>query len=215
MVVEEILDGLSRLVLNGAIKGAWYVDFICNVQGYVDGGGCLSTNQGATLLKIATSNTNALAGHFGISSAMMKQFIDHPTYRMTPYQSTSVPREVRYLGGDQLAFRFKADRTVTDDLKALKMPQDVIPSRPKWNDHYRVWVVAVTSSNLEKIMALIRKHKFSFDETAMEYIWLCENSRTADSQFFAMEEEGLIYANLACNPILAIVMEKTLGSILV
>jgi hypothetical protein len=215
MVVEDILDGLSRLVVAGKIKGAWHIDFISNVQGYVGGGGCLSTNQGTTLLKLATSNTNALAQLFSVSSATMKNWIDNPTYRQSPYQSTSVKREVRYLGGDQLAFRFKADKTVTDDLKALKTNEDVMNTRPKWNSHYRVWVVTVTATNLEKIMTLIQKHLFAFDTTALEYITICNNSKAADSTFFSMEEEGLIYGNIACGPILASVLEKTCGARLV
>lgn len=210
MFVEEILEKLADMVAAGKIAGAWHINFISNVNIYVVDGGCLSTNQSEILLKTAKTYTNELAKMFRISSAEMQDHIKNPSYRKTPYKSTSVKREVRYLGADVLAFRFKADQTVTQDLKNLKEGWDLVATRPKWNAKYRVWTISVTTTNLEKVMKLINTHQFDFDEATLEYITLCNNSKKPSVTAFVMADEQKIYMNLTSNSGLAQILHQTM-----
>lgn len=215
MVVEDILDLLSQLVVDGTIKGEWHRNFIGNIQAYVYSGSAISTNQSATILKIASSYTTQLATLARTSPAIMKSWITCPTYKQQPYTSISVKREVRYLGADKLAFRFKADHTVVLDLKNTRSSSDFEHQRPKWNHQYKVWILTVTSSNLEKIMSLIQTHNFDYDAEVLEYVTLCSNSRNTKPTFFLYGEEDVIYGNVPNDPKLQYAITNLLGGELI
>jgi len=208
--VEDILRGLGSLVVSRRIQDEWNRNFISNVQEHVLNGKPLSTNQGAIVLKIAARVLPDLSKVMRISMDSLQQAISSPVYRNQPYQSISVKREVRYLGEDKLAFRFKLDSTVVSDLKSLRSANDMVESKPAFNQEYRLWVVQVTPGNLEKVFQLIQRHRFDFDEGVLEYMTLCTNSKKVVSTFVQSDDGDVVYANVCNNPLLAYVVEHVM-----
>lgn len=205
--VEDLLKGMWGLVLNGTIHDEWRSNFICNVKGYVDHGNQLSTAQGATILKLSDNYHRALAQELRVTQPEIAASIKSPAYRKQPYQSVDVKREVRYVGGNKLAFRFKKDPIVVKDLKYLTNGNSFVDTSTTYNDEYRIWTICVDSSNLERVMSIIARHKFQADHDVMEYLTRCTNSQTVPSVFLMDDQAEYVYANVCNNPVLAFAIQ--------
>lgn len=212
MVIEDILAGLVKLVLDGTIKDGWHRNFIVNVQEHVTNRSPLSTNQSNVIIKAARTHMVALVKALNSTAATVDHALQHPTYKTAPYQSKSVVREVRYLGVDKLAFRFKRDPTIIEEIKGLRSANDIMSTGAKWNNQYALWIVTVTTGTLDKIMGIIQRHKFSFDDPVLEYITLCHNSKKAASTFELVPDSDIIVANVVNNPLLETVLEGMFGA---
>lgn len=208
--VEDLLDGLATLVHKGGIKDPWHRNFLSNVQQYVLGGNALSTNQAQIVLKVANNHVAELSRETRRPKADVELYIKNPVYKKSPYQSVSIKREVRYIGMDKLAFRFKLDQVVVSELKSLRSSSDPINTAPRFDHKYRIWVVTVTPGNLEKVFDIIKRHKFDFDEGVLEYMTLCTNSKKAVSTF-QFVDDTLAVANITSNPLLAYVMQNLMN----
>lgn len=214
--VEDILRGLGSLVISRRIKDEWSKSFIQNVNSHVINQNALSTSQSETILKLANRYASDLHKVMRIDMPTLRQAIDVPRYRRTPYQSISVKREVRYGGENKLIFRFKSDPTVVSDIKALKTLGELVNNNTQppymFNAEHRVWVVAVTASNLEAIRNIITRHRFDYDIPVLEYITICHNSKNHVSSFELEPEANVIVANVINNPILAMAINRMGGT---
>lgn len=203
--VEKMLTGLATLVVKGVIKDSWHRNFLSNVHTYVLGGNQLSTNQGAIVLKVAAKHTIELSREVNHTKTDLEYSIANPHYERQPYQSVSIKREVRYLGMDKLAFRFKLDQVVVAEIKALKSSTDTVNTNPSWNNQYRLWIVTVTPQNLDKVFGIIQRHKFEFDEEVLEYLTLCTNSKKGVTTFVPVDDQTMV-VNVVANPLLSYVV---------
>jgi hypothetical protein len=208
--VEDLLRGLGILVAAGTITDSWRTNFINNVTFHVNSGYGLSTSQSRIILKTAENYVSSVASALRVKRDDVKYAIDQPSYRKAPYQSTNVPREVRYIGMNKLAFRFKRDPVVTSDLKALSVRQQYVDEKVMWHTEYKIWMVPVTNENLDGIMDVIKRHKFNPDSAVIEYLTLCTNSRKVTSTFVLDEAEETLYINICNNPLLAHVVSNLL-----
>jgi hypothetical protein len=209
ITVERILNELATMAISGDINSDWHRNFLMNVQSHAFGGSALSSNQGAIVLKTAGNHSIKLSKRLRVTKAELDSAIASPVYERAPYQSISIPREVRYIGMDKIAFRFKLDNTVVAEIKALKSSTDQVNSAPVWNNQYRLWIVTVSPGNLDRIFEIIQRHKFHFDEPLLEYMTLCSNSKKAISTFAAVDGNVAV-ANICSNPLLSTIVKKLL-----
>lgn len=208
--VEQLLKGLCQLVINNTITDTWRRSFITNVTQYANNGSPLSTAQSKIVCQISGNFHKQLATVLNVPQADIAKSIAQPQYQQKPYQSADIKREVRYVGMNKLAFRFKLDQTVVADIKALRTSSSYCQTQPVFNNDYRLWMVLVDSENLDKVFNLIKRHKFDFDETVLEYLTRCSNSRKVPSVFVLDDESNDVYANVCNNPLLAHVVKNIL-----
>lgn len=207
--VEDLLRGLTLLVANQTIRDNWLTNFVGNVASHLQNGNALSTKQSEIICKNASNHLASLAKVMRLSRDDVTAAIQNPRYQRTPYQSTNVPREVRYVGMNKLAFRFKRDPTVVSDLRNLSVKQPFIHQKSQlgsntcWNPEQRIWIVPVVEDNLERVFDVIRRHKFNFDNDTAEYLTLCTNSKTQPSTVVMDDDEETVYVNICNNPLLA------------
>lgn len=211
LTVEELLGGLGSLVVSTRIKDEWHRSFIASVQQHVQNGSCLSTNQSTIILKACAKYPVDLSKVLRRSVQEVEDSIRNPSYKKEPYQSVSIKREVRYLGDNKLAFRFKLDNTVLQDIKNLRGNNDLVDERATFNEDYRIWVVSVTVTNYSKVFSIINRHKFDFDEGVLEYMTICNNTSKVKSTIVMEDDESLIYANICSNPILVELIKNTMN----
>jgi hypothetical protein len=210
LTVENLLSGLNDLVLTGHEKDPWKSNFIMNVHDTVAyGGRALSTAQSQVILKLANQHASHLVKVLGKQVAEIQQAISNPAYQRPVWQSQNIPREVRYLGGNKIAFRFKLDQTVVVDLKALKNRNN--KERPYFNKKCRVWVASVTSGNVEAIQSLIKRHKFAYDHAVLEYFMKVTQQRDKVPTVTYDNETGNLRVTIPNNVFLAQMVEATMG----
>lgn len=213
ITVEDMLRGLGSLVVSRKIKDEWSKNFISNVQAHVTNQSALSSGQSETILKMAGRYIADLHKVMRTDLTSVQQAIAHPQYRRPVYQSISVKREVRYMGTNKLAFRFKADPTVVDDLKRLRnVNSELVPSVPaQFEPQYRLWIVSVTAENLDKIFNIISRHRFEHDMGVLEYLTICKNTKNYKTTIELEPESNVLVANVVNNPMLASLIESLGG----
>jgi hypothetical protein len=206
--VEQLLKGLCQLVVSNVITDTWRRSFITNVTQHADNGSPLSTSQSKIVCQIAGNYHKPLATVLSTTTSVIAQSIAKPQHKQAPYQSADIKREVRYVGMNKIAFRFKLDQTVVADIKALRTSSSYCQTQPAFNSEYRLWVVMVDNENLEKVFNLIKRHKFDFDEPVLEFLTRCSNSRKVHSAFVLDPETNDVYINVCNNPLLAHVVKN-------
>jgi hypothetical protein len=210
LTVENLLDSLLFLVHTSVEKRDWNISFISSVAQHVYAGRALTINQGKTVVKLASNHINKIAEHQRTDANAIKRAIQSPVYKTTPVESANIKREVRYLGGNKLAFRFKMDPTVIAELKTLKS-SSLSNDRSSFNQELRIWVVSVSTANLEKLFSIIKNNKFEFDDDVLQYMLKCSNSKGKPPSFKYDNQTGNIMVDIIDNPILEDIISMVMG----
>jgi hypothetical protein len=109
-----------------------------------------------------------------VSKQAIDSLISAPVYRKEPYQSSNVRKEVRFLGGYHIGFRFKFNDLIMRDLRSLS--EEMQTGLKPWFDRdFRIWVVPVCN-NLIHIRNIITIHRFEMDTAVRDYLALAEQS---------------------------------------
>lgn len=185
----------------------WTRSFVQSLNKSVEAGRALSTEQSRVFVNIVKRyHTAGVFEDNGYRDEAIINFIASPRHRQSPYLSTNVPKEVRYLGDNKLGFRCKWIDPIVLDIKALankgKDSSWKESQRPYWNRQGRMWIVSVTADSYEAVMKIIGKHDFNYDDAVAEYLALASNSKGQESTFIYDPESGKIVANVCDNDIL-------------
>ena len=202
--IEDLLEALDSVAQrppadkNGnriEIKAPWDRRFFSDVGYKTREGNCLSTGQGAIAIKLIHRYTEQLV-LAGFEADSIKTLVHSPVYRKIPYQSTKLPREVRYIGNRKLAFRSKFNPNILADIKKLKTStRPFVGQRyPFFNKPHQVWIVEVGERNLEKVIEFIRRYKFGFDSGVEQFLTDCTNAK--DNKTKIELSEGMIKITL-------------------
>ncbi|NJO64306.1 MAG: hypothetical protein HC836_40905 [Richelia sp. RM2_1_2] len=227
--LEEINHYQVRAISFGSVK---YVNsvvtspadrkFISDLCQRTKTGGNFSTKQAEIAKKIIRKYASAFSQKRESNYAPQKTYImltelevhavcDRSLFRIEPYISSNVPRIVRYLGHRKLGFQSKYSPQVIEKIKSLGDP--INPSKksgfPYFNKKHKIWVVEVTENNLEKVMKVIKKFNFEFDEDTVQFLTDCTNSTTMQST--AEVKDNMIYITSQNNDLLARWVENILS----
>jgi hypothetical protein len=173
------------------ITSNWDRCFISDVAYHVREGKPLSTAQGKLALKLIDRYKKHLEIK-GTAVADLESLLLNPAYKQEPHISVASPREVRYMGNSKLLFRCKYNKPVVEDIKTLKnYSQFQQGSQPKFNGKYKVWVVLVDLSNVNKVMDVIRRHRFNFDNEVTEFLMEVVNAKGQKSEI-SIEDNQII-----------------------
>lgn len=202
--IELIAQRISREgnthAYNGMLSDAWTSSFINSVSTRISKSNPLSTQQSKICLKLISKVAGHLIGDGLTTSDEVTRLLSRPTYRITPYQSTNIPREVVHMGDDRLAFRFKWDATIVQEIKALGLFET--RNRPLYDAQYGIWLVSITRHTIDPVMHIITKHSFSFGNDVVNYLERCTTMRNKPS-VATMDDTGLILLNIHDNTLLA------------
>lgn len=173
-------DGKDMVITN-----TWDRRFISDVNSHIREKKPISTAQGELALKLIQRYREHLVAagtHNPITALAVDDLIASPKYSRIPHQSTNVPREVRWVGNSKLAFRCKYNPIVMDELKKLKgLNHFESKSYPAFNSEHKLWIIDVNSGNYERVMELIRRHKFSVDDDVLKFFYEVANASNQPS----------------------------------
>lgn len=183
--VEDALEALDAITFMPVrdpsgnvheIKNTWDKRFINDVWQHCQNGQAISTAQSAVCLKLIQLYRDHLVV-FGFKPDMIDVLVATPTYKKPPYQSTALPREVRWAGRNKLVFRCKFNSGVIEDIKKLKGINHFLSHpHPTFSRDHKLWIVDVNSGNWERVMDVIKRHRFQFDDTVAQYFVEVANS---------------------------------------
>jgi len=163
------------------ITNTWDRRFIEDVSSHAAAGQAISTAQGELAIKLIQRYRDHLV-QIGIVAQSVDLLIQTPHYAQPPYQSTNLPREVRYAGDNKLVFRCKFNSGVIEDIKKLKGGNHFASLQyPTFNRDHKLWIVDVNANNWEKAMDVIKRHKFAFDDQVTNYFLEVSNSLSQKS----------------------------------
>lgn len=192
---------------NGLLDDKWHHEFVESLGGYIDQNRPMSTKQGARALKIIETVRIHLVEYGWITDVAINQMLERPQFRNEPYESKYVPKEVRYLGSNLLAFRFKKNDEYRRTLKAFSSPKKhdhdyhviSVPFRYDWT--HRVWIISVHRFNVLGIIEFINRERIGLDQLTADYLKLAKKSFDEPSRFFLNED--ILLANVCDDPLLA------------
>lgn len=190
-VLNEIVDDpiADRQGILLEITNPWDRRFISDVAGHVSNQQSISTAQSQIVIKLIDRYEHHLVAK-GVDQSSIRFLISTPCFRSTPYQSTALPREVRWAGDNKLVFRFKFNSGIVEDIKRLKSNVSFgEKSYPLFSRDHKLWIVEVTDSNLDKTMDVIKRHNFGFDDVVAEYLMNAVNSRGVKSSAQVVDDK--------------------------
>ena len=175
LTVEDCLEVLNSIVghktkYGFTIQDKWDRQFISDIAKHTSSGSNMSTTQADVIVKLIDRYRLHLSS-VGIREIELKHLLTAPIFRKNPYQSTPIPREVRYIGGNYLAFRCKFNSNIVDDLKLLRNDMRLLRYQyPIYNQEYKLWIVPISSLNLDRVMSVIKRYKFDFDSGVENFL---------------------------------------------
>lgn len=200
LTVEECLTTLHTLNETAStdsivVSNIWDRRFISDVAGYVDQGKAISTAQGDIAIKLISKYRHILVS-CGLYDADIGMLLITPVYRIAPYQSTYLPREVRWAGNNKLAFRFKFNGPIKDDIKKLEGVNHFTGSSKPWFDRSnKLWIVDVNSGNYQSVMNFIQRYGFKVDSTVEQYFLAIVNSIGRPSTIEVVDENIVVVSH--------------------
>ena len=196
ITIEDCLEDLDEINWNPVpycgevleITNFWDRKFISDVAYHTREGKALSTAQGTLALKLIMRYKKHLEIK-GMIASELSSFLENPEYRKTPQISVASPREVRYIGDSRVVFRCRYNAMIVEDIKSLKNYSYFQSNgKPKFNGDYKVWIVFVDNSNVDKVMNIVRRHNFNFDDEVAEFFMEVVNSKGKTSEISVSEE---------------------------
>lgn len=187
LTLEECLEKLDEINWEPAIDAAglsleisntWDRRFISDICFHTRQNKPISTAQGDLALKIIGRYRAHLEAS-GISPIALDTLLTSttPSFRLPAHTSTLVPREVRWVGDSKLVFRCKYNPIIIEDIKKLKgVNHFSSESYPLYSRDWKLWIVDVNSGNFERVMELIRRHRFAFDSAVENFFLECMKS---------------------------------------
>jgi hypothetical protein len=182
LTVEDALEELQNILWD--ISGPFFdkvitntadAKFIADVAEKTKSNNRISTKQSFIVLKLLANNASLFKHSKIITIEAINRLCENPCYRLAPYQSIEIPREVRFLGHRRLGFKMKFSAQLIERIRAFKDPFEIVSKGlPTFNSTYRIWIVEVTEHNLSKIMKFISKAYFNFDDPVVEFLQKCE-----------------------------------------
>lgn len=208
MYVEDLLLAMRAKMPHGRLGqfDAWQQNFIHNLGDHIASGKPLSTKQSHAVLRLIGSFRQAIVINGMATADDIHEMLQRPQFRRPLYESILVPREVRHLGDNLLAFRFKQHDLIVERIKQFGVPPsggrtDLLP-KPRFDWDYKLWIVPVMRYNLSAIITLINEYQFTADDSTAAYLRLAQRSHDQPSTVTLADADVLV-ANVCDNPLLA------------
>lgn len=206
-VAETLVPWLGDASLQRALGDPWFEKFLNSIYTRtLFSRQPLTTEQAKIVLKVLARARSWFVDR-GWSDATIQAMLDAPVYRLPPTQSVNIPRQVRHVGGNLLAVRFKRHDNILADLQSL----DARFTPPVWDTRHRVWLVPITSSNHEGLLELIGGYRFEVDDAVVESLAATKDKIGERSGFVYDDTTNEILVNVGDNDLLARWVSATLA----
>lgn len=215
LYVEDVFETIALRLLSADKEGFdtilsdhWRRKFVESVFAQIERGRPLSTEQAKIVLGMIKDVEAYLVRYGDADQEELSKLFVYPRYRQEPYQSTVIPKEVRHIGSNILAFRFKYNTAIINDIRNLQRKTTHMP--PYFHREYKVWIIPVTHTNFDEVKQIMREYKFNSDEATDRWLNMAKDSRGKPSTFEI--KEGLVVAKVNDNEIMGQWMQNALGA---
>jgi len=168
----------------------WDVKFFNDMYFLLLKNGNISTAQYDLCIKLIKKHSLTFI-NTGVDEKKIDYFLLNPKARKEPYQTISIPREARYIGKEKIAFRFKYNPKIIEEIKNLKSKALFNENLTRYytDDDIKLWIVKVRKSNIDKIIDILAVYKFNVDEETIVFLANCKDSIELDSTVKVINNE--------------------------
>jgi hypothetical protein len=161
----------------------WDKKFIKSVSHHSVNKNALTISQIDTSIKIIRKHLS----YFDITEQnMIESIIDRKITRLEPRVVEKIPREARWASGPYVLFRFNYNDMIVADLRNLKSELQMIPAAASIYGE-KIWKVLVDSTNAAKVMNIIQRHNFDFDDNLANFFVEISNNKGASNKLTITE----------------------------
>lgn len=179
--------------------------FVRDMHGLILANKPLTTKQLDVCVNILRKHKQALIDN-QIPEHEILNVLGNKICQRPPVPSVEMINQVRYVGGNQLAFRTKYNQQIIKQLKQLKNPLDEIP---QFNREEKIWLIEVSKNNLHKIMKIIKQFNIKFDDDVVAFLAQCDDSLTLPSHAELVDDKiQIIVRN---DPVLDLLLKTELA----
>jgi hypothetical protein len=157
------------------IDTSWQQQFLDSIKMQLDSGRALTVKQAATGIRMIGSMIDLLVAK-GMHKSEIRESLKNPRYHQIPVEPVDYPNQVRWIGSSQLVFRFRFNKDIINSIKELKT-DSVVRQNPKWFSDYKIWCVSVDTINVSKVIAIISRYSFEFDDDVALFLTEVSNSK--------------------------------------
>lgn len=171
LTVEESITQLepyTRASHPLVIKQKWDRDFINSIYHQVSAGRGLSYKQGEVAVKLIKTHRRLLE-IAGCIPLEIDYLILNPTYKIKPYESITILKEVRWVKDNILVFRFSYNQKLIDEFQTLSKASCFFEHSIIYDRNHRVNIIFVNENNIEQIMKIIKDYRISFDNEVAQF----------------------------------------------
>lgn len=212
---------ISRGRAFNGLLDEWSHDFILSVSKHVTEGRALSTKQAEIVLKIIGKLQSPLVDYGWLRDPDLTSMLAEPQYKLPLYESIHIPKEVRYLGDNLLAFRCKTNGDLSMAIKNLGHPQStpwlhrlhlssherarqtIVATNVRYDWYHKIWVVPVYRFNLKAITDLMATHRLKPDDITVEYLKAARRAFDKPAEVSVCDEHEAILVHVPDDPLLA------------
>ena len=202
-------DYLPQPPTNRIITDHYDLKFIWDIGFKIKFNMKISSKQADLLVKVLSKQADFFE-KVGYSKESLDFLFENPVFRNPPYESMEIKREVRYIGNGRLAFRSLYNPKIVNDIRKIQgkesanyhkrvtiysISSEIPEENPEdiyFVGNYRIWVIEVTESNMNKVMRLIKGFAFEFDSDVENFFLNAENTKTLLSAAVIDQEEMVI-----------------------
>jgi hypothetical protein len=166
--------------------------FITDMANKVRSNKKFSTGQAAYILRLISNYSMIIADKKKIDIEEIKNLVNNPIYANEPYESVNIPKEVRYVGNDFIVFKFKFDPILKENIKDLKpgLPMEI--PYPEYNSNHKIWIVKISSKNVDKTIEIIGRYGFQYEEDLAQYFTDILNRKNDNSSVNIQDDKIVI-----------------------
>ena len=202
IVVNAYEDGEPAITkfING---NAWMKKFTADVYKWtVSRDKPLTTDQAAVIMRLFRQLKPILISIGHTSEELADHFVQNPRYNHPLRPSLKIEREIRYVGGNRFAARFKQNDGIKTFLETRisgsRLFETDVATEDKIN---RIWIIEVNRETLEPIMEMISIFKFGFDAAVEQYLVEAYNAMNEPCSFHL--RDGKIVAEVNDNELVS------------
>jgi hypothetical protein len=216
LYIEDVFELIAEKLLSkdkknfdGLLSDDWSIKFVCSVNEQITNDHPLSTEQAKVVVRMIQDVHGFLADYGDADLTEMQKLLSHPRFKHEPYQSTYIPKEVRHIGSNLLAFRFKYQPAIIKDIHSISKISHY-GSKPYFDYNLKLWIVPVISTNFRRVKEVINDHRFGTNDATDLWLTKAKNSYDAPSIIFI--EDDLCVATVCANEMLAFWMVNSVGA---
>lgn len=173
--IEDIITAMSKseYIWNDTDAGGGilriskhYFQFFVDMEKKVSRGKSLSTNQCKLAIRRIQQNLEFAKAACSIDRSDLKNLLKNPVYRIPPVESVEWAKEVRWVGFNKIALKYKFNKELNESIYKLA---DQTVENTHMSDKHFLTIIPIVPGSIKYIYQFCMDNKFKMDKITEDF----------------------------------------------